>query len=79
MRPFGDYRSLADEMGFNVEKILYFQSLKNPTEAVLTSCAVWASIEDLCNKLEAIGRRDARLLIDEWVKTKDCKCAVCNN
>ena len=73
----GDYRDLASEMGFDVEKILYFQSLKNPTEALLTNCS--ASIEELCKKLEAIGRPDATLLIDEWVKSQDCKCAACNN
>ena len=73
----GDYRDLASKMGYNMEKILYFQSLKNPTEAVLTNCS--ASIEELSNKLEAIGRRDAKLLIDEWVRSQDCKCAKCNN
>ncbi|XP_078366715.1 uncharacterized protein LOC144650828 isoform X2 [Oculina patagonica] len=75
----GDYRDLASELGFNVEMILYFQSLKNPTEAVLTESASKSSIEELCNKLEAIGRSDARLLIDKWVKSRNCKCAACVN
>lgn len=76
LRIQGDYRDLAGEMGFNAERILYFQSLKNPTESVLTNCS--ASIEELCEKLEVIGRPDARLVIDEWVKSH-CKCVKCNS
>ena len=75
----GDYRDLAGEMGYNVETILYFQSRKDPTEAVLTDCANSVSIEELCNKLDAIRRSDARQLIDKWIKSQDCKCATCNN
>jgi len=73
----GDYKDLAAEMGYDVEKILYFQSLRNPTEALLTNCSV--TVEELCNKLEAIGRSDARLVIDEWVKSQDCKCTACHS
>ena len=73
----GDYKDLAGEMGYGVEKILYFQSLPKPAEAVLSSCSPTCSIEKLCNKLEAIRRPDARGLIDEWVKSQDCKCTLC--
>ena len=72
----GDFKHLADEMGFTTDQILYFKSLKNPTETVLNGCSS-RSIEDLCNKLDVIGRGDARLEIDKWVKTQDCKCALC--
>ena len=72
----GDFKHLADEMGFTTDQILYFQSLKNPTETVLNGCSS-RSIEDLCNKLDVIGRGDARLEIDKWIKTQDCKCALC--
>lgn len=73
----GDYKDLAGEMGYGVEEILYFQSLSKPAEAVLSSCLPTCSIEKLCNKLEAIERPDARGLIDEWVKSQDCKCTLC--
>ena len=78
----GGYKDLAGEMGFGVEKILYFQSLPKPAEAVLSSCSptCTCSIEKLCNKLETIGRPDARGLIDEWVESKiaNVQCAVVN-
>lgn len=78
-RPLGgDYRHLAEEMGYNVDKILYFQSRKDPTEALLMDCANLVSIDELCNKLETIGRSDARKVVDEWIKSQDCKCAACN-
>jgi len=73
----GNYKDLASELGFNMEKILYIQSLKNPTEGVLISHPI--TIEELCTKLAAIGRSDAKLLIKEWVKSQDCKCAACSN
>ena len=73
----GNYKDLASELGFNMEKILYIQSLKNLTEGVLISRPI--TIEELCTKLAAIGRSDARLLIKEWVKSQDCKCAACSN
>ena len=70
-RPLGgDYKDLACEMGYTVEKILYFQSRNGPTEALLTDCANSVSIDELCNKLEAIGRSDARIVVDEWIKKK---------
>ena len=72
----GDFKHLAAEMGFTMDQILYFKSLKNPTETVLKGCSS-RSIEDLCNKLDVIGRGDARLEIDKWIKTQDCKCALC--
>ena len=72
----GDFKHLADEMGFTTDQILYFKSLKNPTETVLKGCSS-RSIEDLCNKLDVIGRGDARSEIDKWIKTQDCKCALC--
>ena len=72
----GDFKDLAGEMGFNTDQILSFKSLKNPTETVLNGCSS-RSIEDLCNKLDVIGRGDARLEIDKWIKTQDCKCALC--
>ena len=72
----GDFKDLAGEMGFNTDQILYFKSLKSPTETVLKGCSS-RSIEDLCNKLDVIGRGDARLEIDKWIKTQDCKCALC--
>ena len=73
----GNFKDLAGKLGWNMEKILYFESLKNPTEAVLTSCTI--TIEELCIKLAAIRRPDAKLLIKEWVKSKECKCAACSN
>jgi len=73
----GNYKDLASELGLNMEKILYVESLKNPTEYVLTSRPI--SIEELCTKLAAIGRCDAKLLIKNWVKSQDCKCAACSN
>lgn len=70
-RPLGgDYKDLACEMGYTVEKILYFQSRNGPTEALLTDCANSISIDELCNKLEAIGRSDAKIVVDEWIKKK---------
>lgn len=72
----GDFKDLAHEMGFDTDHILYFESLKNPTETVLKGCSS-CSIEDLCNKLNAIGRADARLVIDEWIKAQGCKCTLC--
>ena len=72
----GDFKDLAGEMGFNTDQILYFKSLKNPTETILNGCSSH-SIEDLCNKLDVIGRGDARLEIDKWIKAQDCKCALC--
>lgn len=77
-RERGDYKDLAGEMAYKVEEILYFQSLKNPTEALLTSSSATCSVEDLCNKLEKIGRSDAKLNIDEWIKSQDCKCTACS-
>lgn len=73
----GNFKDLAGELGWNMEKILYFESLKNPTEAVLTSRTI--TIEELCAKLATIERPDAKLLIKEWVKSQDCKCAACSN
>ena len=75
----GDYKDLAGEMEYGMEKItfFYFQSIPPPAEAVLSSCSPTFSIEKLCNKLEAIVRHDARGLIDEWVKSQDCKCTIC--
>ena len=72
----GDFKDLADKMGFNMDEILYFKSLKNPTETVLKGCSSH-SIEDLCNKLNVIGRADARLVIDGWIKAQGCKCTLC--
>ena len=74
----GDFRGLADELKFDTETILYFKSLKNPTETVLKSC-LSLTVEKLCNKLEVIGRVDARMVIDEWVKSQGCKCVACTN
>ena len=74
----GDFGDLADELEFDTETILYFKSLKNPTETVLKSCSS-LTVEKLCNKLEVIGRVDARMVIDEWVKSQDCKCVACTN
>ena len=73
----GNYKNLASELGFNMEKILYFESQKTPTEAVLKSRTI--TIAELCIKLVAIGRSDAMLLIKEWVKSQECKCAACSN
>lgn len=72
----GDFKDLADKMGFNMDEILYFKSQKNPTETVLNGCSS-RSIEDLCNKLNVIGRADARLVIDGWIKAQGCKCTLC--
>lgn len=73
----GDYRDLADEMGYDMATIQYFQSMKNPTESLLSDCSAKVSIEKLCNKLDAIGRSDARSVIDGWVKSQNCKCTLC--
>ena len=73
----GNFKDLAAELGWNMEKILYLQSQKAPTEAVLTSRTI--TIEELCIKLAAIGRSDAKFKIKEWVKSQDCKCAACSN
>jgi len=73
----GNFKDLASELGLNIEKILYVASLTNPTESVLTSRPI--SIEELCTKLAAIGRCDAKSLIKKWVKSQDCKCAACSN
>ena len=73
----GNYKDLASELGWNTEKILYFESLRNPTEAVLTSATI--TIEELCIKLAAIGRHDAKFKIIEWAKSQECKCTACSN
>ena len=72
----GDFKDLADEMGFNMDEILHFKSLKNPTETILNRCSS-RSIEYLCKKLNVIGRADARLVIDGWIKAQVCKCTLC--
>ena len=73
----GNFKDLASQLGWNMEKILFFESLKTPTEAVLKSGPI--TIEELCTKLVAIRRPDAKLLIKEWVKSQECKCAACRN
>lgn len=73
----GNFKDLASQFGWNMEKILYLQSQKTPTEAVLTSRTI--TIEELCMKLAVIGRSDAALLVKEWVKSQDCKCVACSN
>ena len=73
----GDYLHLAGEMGYDMAKIQYFQSLTNPTDSLLSDCSAKVSIEKLCNKLDAIGRSDARAVIYEWVKSQNCKCTLC--
>ena len=73
----GNYKDLADQLKWDKEKILYFESLKNPTEAVLLSRTI--TLEELCTMLVAIGKYDAELLIKEWVKSQDCKCTACSN
>ena len=73
----GNYKDLATQLGWEMEKIFYFGSQENPTEAVLNSRAI--TLEELCTMLVAIGRRDATLLIKEWVKSQDCRCTACSN
>ena len=54
----GDFRDLADKMGFDVKRIFKFQAMPSPTQAVLKGC-MNSTIDDLMIKLEEIGRDDA--------------------
>lgn len=73
----GDFRDLSGEMGFTWDEIIYFQSLQNPMDAVLTGCRN-VPIEQLMVKLEKIGRPDARSVVEEYI-TESCKCKKCND
>ena len=73
----GDFRDLADKMGFDVERIFKFQAMSSPTQAVLKGC-MKVTIDDLMVKLEEIGRDDAKRDVERWIRA-NCQCARCHN
>lgn len=78
LRPLeGDFRDLAGRLGFDVKRILEFESMPYPTQAVLKDS--WnVTIEDLVVKLEEIGREDVKGIMIKWLR-ENCQCATCRD
>ncbi|XP_022805584.1 uncharacterized protein LOC111342736 isoform X1 [Stylophora pistillata] len=78
LRPLeGDFRDLAGRLGFHVKRILEFESMPYPTQAVLKDS--WnVTIEDLVVKLEEIGREDVKGIMIKWLR-ENCQCATCRD
>lgn len=57
-------KDLPVEMGHSMDRIMYFESQKSPVESLLKHCSETCRVEELYNKLHAIGRVDAIDTID---------------
>ena len=78
----GDYRTLADKLGYSMDEIVYFGSQTNPTFTLLQ--AWWpkenqGSIEQLCSALRQSERTDVVDLIEEWIDKYGCNCEKCGD
>lgn len=71
-------KDLPVEMGYSMDRIMYFESQKSPVESLLKHCSETCSVEELFNKLHAIGRVDAIDTIDvSGLSHKTVKWTLC--